>query len=149
MTSRGGCGWTRWPRASRSTGGRARPFLLVGTAGTVDIGAIDDLAAMADFAADQSLWFHVDGAFGAIAALAPKLRPLLAGIERADSVAFDFHKWAQVPYDAGCIVVRDASRQLETFGAEAAYLRREQRGLAAAACGPATWAPTCRAVSAP
>ena len=118
-----------------------RPFLLVGTAGTVDIGAVDDLAGLADFAADEGLWFHVDGAFGAIAALAPKLRPLLAGIERADSVAFDFHKWAQVPYDAGCIVVRDASRQLDTFAADAAYLRREQRGLAGGGVWPCDLGP--------
>jgi aromatic-L-amino-acid/L-tryptophan decarboxylase len=119
----------------------ARPFLLAGTAGTVDIGAIDDLDALAGFAAGEGLWFHVDGAFGAIAALAPKLRPLLAGIERADSVAFDFHKWAQVPYDAGCILVRDASRQLETFGAEAAYLRREVRGLAGGGVWPCDLGP--------
>jgi glutamate/tyrosine decarboxylase-like PLP-dependent enzyme len=118
-----------------------RPFLLVGTAGTVDIGAVDDLAALADVAEDEGLWFHVDGAFGAIAALAPKLRPLLAGIERADSVAFDFHKWAQVPYDAGCIVVRDGARQLETFGAEAAYLRRESRGLAGGGIWPCDLGP--------
>jgi len=118
-----------------------RPFLVVGTAGTVDIGAIDDVTAFADFADRQDLWFHVDGAFGAIAALSPRLRPLLAGIERADSVAFDFHKWAQVPYDAGCIVVRDASRQIETFGAEAAYLRREQRGLAGGGVWPCDLGP--------
>jgi aromatic-L-amino-acid decarboxylase len=117
------------------------PFLVVGTAGTVDIGAIDDLSAIADLAARQGLWFHVDGAFGAIAALAPRLRPLLAGIERADSVAFDFHKWAQVPYDAGCIVVRDPSRQLETFSAEAVYLRREKRGLAAGGVWPCDLGP--------
>ena len=121
--------------------GGMRPFLLAGTAGTVDIGAVDDLAALADFAREQGLWFHVDGAFGAIAMLAPKLRPLLAGMERADSVAFDFHKWAQVPYDAGCIVVRDASRQLDTFGAEAAYLRREQRGLAGGGVWPCDLGP--------
>ncbi len=118
-----------------------RPFLVAGTAGTVDIGAIDDLAALADFAAGQGLWFHVDGAFGAIAALSPRLRPLLAGIERADSVAFDFHKWAQVPYDAGCIVVRDASRQLDAFSAQAAYLRRDQRGLAGGGIWPCDLGP--------
>jgi aromatic-L-amino-acid decarboxylase len=118
-----------------------RPFLLAGTAGTVDIGAVDGLAALADFAAEAGLWFHVDGAFGAIAALAPRLRPLLAGIERADSVAFDFHKWAQVPYDAGCILVRDPSRQLETFGAEAVYLRREKRGLAGGGVWPCDLGP--------
>ena len=118
-----------------------RPFLVVGTAGTVDIGAIDNLTGMADFAAQHGLWFHVDGAFGAIAALSPTLRPLLAGIERADSVAFDFHKWAQVPYDAGCIVVRDAVRQIETFSAEAAYLRRGQRGLAGGDIWPCDLGP--------
>lgn len=118
-----------------------RPFLVVGTAGSVDIGAIDDLAALADVAAHESLWFHVDGAFGATALLAPALRPKLAGIERADSVAFDFHKWAQVPYDAGCVVVRDPTRQIETFGAEAAYLRREQRGLAGGGVWPCDLGP--------
>lgn len=87
------------------------------------------------------MWFHVDGAFGAIAMLAPKLRPLLVGIERADSVAFDFHKWAQVPYDAGCIVVRDGSRQLDAFGADAAYLRREERGLAGGGIWPCDLGP--------
>jgi len=81
------------------------------------------------------------GAYGAIGMLSPRLKPLLAGIERADSVAFDFHKWAQVPYDAGCIVVRDPVRQLETFGAEAAYLRREQRGLAGGGVWPCDLGP--------
>jgi glutamate/tyrosine decarboxylase-like PLP-dependent enzyme len=118
-----------------------RPFLVVGTAGTVNTGAVDDLAGLADFAQDEGLWFHIDGAFGAVAALAPGLRPLLTGIERADSVAFDFHKWAQVPYDAGCIVVRDQSRQLETFAADAAYLRREQRGLAGGGIWPCDLGP--------
>jgi aromatic-L-amino-acid decarboxylase len=118
-----------------------RPFLLAGTAGTVDIGAVDDLAGLADFAERQDLWFHVDGAFGAVAALAPRLRPVLVGIERAHSVAFDFHKWAQVPYDAGCIIVRDASRQIETFGAEAVYLRRDQRGLAGGGVWPCDLGP--------
>jgi aromatic-L-amino-acid decarboxylase len=125
--------------ADRTDG--ALPFLVVGTAGTVDTGAIDDLNGLGNLAAAEGLWFHVDGAFGAIAALSPKLRPLLAGIERADSVAFDFHKWAQVPYDAGCIVVRDAARQLDTFGAEAAYLRREQRGLAGGGVWPCDLGP--------
>ena len=130
---------TRHLEADRSAG--AQPFLLIGTAGTVDIGAIDDLDALADIAAREGLWFHVDGAFGAIGALSPRLRPKLAGIERADSVAFDFHKWAQVPYDAGCIVVRDSARQLETFGAEAAYLKRETRGLAAGGVWPCDLGP--------
>ncbi|HEX3573529.1 MAG TPA: pyridoxal-dependent decarboxylase [Rhodopila sp.] len=128
-------------RVAEDRANGTQPFLVVGTAGTVNIGAVDDLNGIADFAAAQGLWFHIDGAFGAIAALAPKLRPLLAGIERADSVAFDFHKWAQVPYDAGCIVVRDPSRQIETFGAEAAYLRREERGLAGGGVWPCDLGP--------
>jgi glutamate/tyrosine decarboxylase-like PLP-dependent enzyme len=107
-----------------------RPFLLVGTAGTVDIGAFDDLAALGRIARAEKLWFHVDGAFGALAALSPALRPLLDGVEGADSLACDFHKWMQVPYDAGCILVRDPARHLAAFAQQAAYLRREARGLA-------------------
>ncbi|MBV8355148.1 MAG: cytochrome D ubiquinol oxidase subunit I, partial [Candidatus Eremiobacteraeota bacterium] len=99
--------------ADRAAG--LRPFLIVGTAGTVDIGAFDDFHALADIARDEEMWLHVDGAFGALAMLAPSLRHRLAGLERADSLAFDFHKWAQVPYDAGCILVRDGSLQLRTF----------------------------------
>jgi aromatic-L-amino-acid/L-tryptophan decarboxylase len=106
------------------------PFLVVGTAGSVDTGAIDDLAGIANVCAEQRLWFHVDAAFGAIAMLSPALRPLFAGIERAHSVAFDFHKWAQVPYDAGCIVVRDAAAHQAAFVHQAAYLRYQARGLA-------------------
>lgn len=106
------------------------PFLVVGTAGSVDTGAIDDLDALAGFCGREALWFHVDGAFGALAALSPAMRPKLRGMERADSLAFDFHKWAQVPYDAGCILVRDPARQLDTFAQDNAYLRRETRGLA-------------------
>jgi aromatic-L-amino-acid/L-tryptophan decarboxylase len=117
------------------------PFLVVATAGSVDIGAIDDLAAIADVCAEQRLWFHVDAAFGAIAMLSAKLRPLLAGIERADSVAFDFHKWAQVPYDAGCIVVRDAAAHQAAFAHQAAYLRYETRGLAAGRPWPVDLGP--------
>ena len=119
----------------------AHPFLLVGTAGTVDTGAVDDLQALATIAAAQQMWFHIDAAYGAMGMLAPKLRPLLAGIERADSVAFDFHKWAQVPYDAGCIVVRNPAAQLETFASDAVYLRREQRGLAAGGVWPCDLGP--------
>jgi aromatic-L-amino-acid/L-tryptophan decarboxylase len=125
--------------ADRAAG--MRPFLVVGTAGTVDIGAVDDLAGLAAFCRAEALWFHVDAAFGAMALLAPALRPLLAGIEQADSVAFDFHKWGQVPYDAGCIVVRDTARQLATFASDAAYLRREQRGLAGGGIWPCDLGP--------
>jgi glutamate/tyrosine decarboxylase-like PLP-dependent enzyme len=109
------------------------PFMAVGTAGTVDTGAIDDLQGLARLCAAEGLWFHVDGAFGALAMLAPELAPLLAGIERADSIALDFHKWGQVPYDAGFVLVRDGALHHATFAAPAAYLRPETRGLAAGA----------------
>jgi aromatic-L-amino-acid/L-tryptophan decarboxylase len=96
----------------------------------VDIGGIDDLAAIAGLCEREGIWFHVDGAFGALAMLSATLRARLAGIERADSVAFDFHKWGQVPYDAGCILVRNSAHQLAAFAQDVAYLRRETRGLA-------------------
>jgi glutamate/tyrosine decarboxylase-like PLP-dependent enzyme len=115
-------------RSDREAG--AQPFLVVGTAGSVDTGAIDDLDGLATVCRREGLWFHVDAAFGAMAMLSPRLRPLLSGVEQADSVAFDFHKWAQVPYDAGCILVRDPARALDTFAQDADYLRREMRGLA-------------------
>ena len=117
------------------------PFLVVGTAGTVDIGAVDDLAGLARLAERHGLWFHVDGAFGALAVLAPALAPLLTGMERADSLAFDFHKWAQVPYDAGYLLVRDGVRHRATFASPAAYLQRETRGLAAGSPWPCDFGP--------
>ena len=108
-----------------------RPFMVIASAGTVDVGAIDDLQAIARVCAEEGLWFHVDGAFGALGILSPAVAPRLKGIEQADSLAFDFHKWGQVPYEAGFLLVRDGQAHLETFAADVAYLRRESRGLAA------------------
>ncbi len=118
-----------------------RPFLLAATAGTVDVGAIDDLAAIAGIARREKIWFHVDGAYGALALLAPDIAPRLAGIERADSVAFDFHKWGQVPYDAGFVLVRDGTLHFSTFASPSAYLRRELRGMAAGSPWPCDFGP--------
>ena len=117
------------------------PFLAVGTAGTVDTGAIDNLDALAGICNRERLWFHVDGAYGALAILAPDLAPRLKGIERADSLAFDFHKWGQVPYDAGFILVRDGVLHRKTFATSAPYLRKELRGLAAGAPWPCDYGP--------
>jgi aromatic-L-amino-acid decarboxylase len=118
-----------------------QPFFIAGTAGTVDTGAIDPLADLADLAAREGLWFHVDGAYGALGMLAPDVAPLLAGIERADSIAFDFHKWGQVPYDAGFLLVRDGERHMDAFAAPAAYLQREARGLAGGSPWPCDFGP--------
>jgi glutamate/tyrosine decarboxylase-like PLP-dependent enzyme len=117
------------------------PFLIVGTAGTVDIGAIDDLATLASIAQREKLWLHIDGAFGALAMLAKDIAPRLKGIERADSIALDFHKWAQVPYDAGFVLVRDGNLHREAFASPASYLRRETRGLAAGSPWPCDFGP--------
>ncbi len=112
------------------------PFFVAGSAGTVDTGAIDDLDGIAVLCAKHRLWFHVDGAFGALAILSPELAPRLKGIERADSLAFDFHKWAQAPYDAGFILVRDGERHRAAFASSSAYLARDERGLSAGSPWP-------------
>jgi glutamate/tyrosine decarboxylase-like PLP-dependent enzyme len=117
------------------------PFLVVGTAGTVNAGAIDNLAGLADLCHREKLWFHVDGAFGALAKLAPDLAPKVNGMERADSVAFDFHKWGQAPYDAGFILVRDAAAHKQAFASPAAYLERAARGMAAGSPWPCDFGP--------
>ncbi len=106
------------------------PFLLVGNAGTVNTGAIDDLAALHDIAAEFSLHYHVDGALGAFGVLVPELKPLYLGISQADSLAFDFHKWPQVPYDAGFLLVAEGEWLRDAFSTEAAYLSRADDGLA-------------------
>ena len=108
-----------------------RPFLVVATVGTVDVGAIDNIEAIADLCQKEGIWLHIDGAFGALAMLSPELAPRLKGIERADSIAFDFHKWGQVPYDAGFILVRDSALHQQAFASPAAYLQRQERGLSA------------------
>ena len=117
------------------------PFFIAATAGSVDVGAIDDLTALADVAAREGIWFHIDGAYGALAMLSPELAPRLRGIERADSIAFDFHKWGQVPYDAGFILMRDGVLHLATFDAPANYLKRETRGMAAGSPWPCDFGP--------
>ena len=89
----------------------------------MNTGAIDDLAGLADLAAAEGLWFHVDAAFGATALLGNRVRPRLTAIGRADSVAFDFHKWFQVNYEAACVLVRDGESHRRSFTDRPAYLR--------------------------
>jgi aromatic-L-amino-acid decarboxylase len=107
------------------------PICIIGSAGTVNTGAIDDLEALADICRAEDLWFHVDGAIGAVAVLAESLKPLLAGMERADSIALDLHKWMHIPFEAGCAIVRSEKAQRNTFSLTPEYLAHETRGLAA------------------
>jgi len=110
-----------------------RPFCVVGTVGTVQTGASDDLNALADLAARQRLWFHVDGAFGAMAKLAdhPAAQAAVRGMERADSLAFDLHKWGYLPYGIAIVLTREDRALTETFSMHAAYLASETRGMLA------------------
>ncbi len=99
-----------------------RPICAVGNAGTVNTGAVDDLEGLARICEVEDMWFHVDGAFGALAAISPRLRPLVRGIERADSLAFDLHKWMYMPYDVGCVLVRRREDHRAAFELVPSYL---------------------------
>ena len=107
-----------------------QPLCVIGNAGTVNTGAIDDLARLAGIAERERLWYHVDGAFGSLAVLDPELAPRLAGMERADSLAFDLHKWMYVPYEAGCTLVRKGAAHRDTFSLTPGYLAHAERGAA-------------------
>ena len=117
------------------------PFAVIATAGTVNTGAIDPLRRIADICTEEGVWLHVDGAFGALAMFSDALKPRLDGIERADSIAFDFHKWAHVVYDAGCVLVRDGVKHRETFSSRPTYLKGAARGLAAGEPWPCDFGP--------
>ena len=98
------------------------PFCLVGNAGTTNTGAVDDLQAMADLANQYACWFHIDGAYGAAAILSESHKSQLVGIERADSLTLDPHKWWFQPFEAGCLLVRDRAKLKQTFQVQAEYL---------------------------
>jgi glutamate/tyrosine decarboxylase-like PLP-dependent enzyme len=108
-----------------------RPFCIVANVGTVNTGAIDDVSTLAELATAHDAWLHVDGAFGALAVLAPEGAELRDALARADSIAFDLHKWLSVPYDCGCVLVRDAEQHRAAFSPPARYLAPEARGAAA------------------
>jgi len=104
------------------------PFLVVGTAGTTGAGVVDPLNELADVCAAEKLWFHVDAAWGGSAAMSPKLRPILDGIERADSVAWDAHKALCVPFAAGMFFCRDRDALLEAFDCASGYMPEPREG---------------------
>lgn len=105
------------------------PFCVVANAGTVNTGAVDPLAGLADYCQTEKLWLHVDGAFGALAILDPARTKLLDGMQRADSLAFDLHKWLYMPYDIGCTLVRNADAHQAAFAVDASYLHKLDGGV--------------------
>lgn len=117
----------------RSNG--CQPFCIIGNAGTVNTGAIDPLDELRRISNEEKVWLHVDGAFGALAKLVPEFSQSLNALENVDSVAFDLHKWMYMPYEVGCLLVRDARLHRAAFSNEVSYLTAHERGLAA---GPET-----------
>lgn len=126
-------------RVDRAAG--LQPFMIAGTAGTVNTGAIDDLDALATLAEQEQIWFHIDGAFGACGILSDKVAPRLTGIERADSLAFDFHKWMHVNYDAGCVLIRDGDAHRRAFASRPDYLAANGVALAGGEPWPVDYGP--------
>ncbi len=102
-----------------------KPFCIIGCAGTTNTGAFDDLNALADLAEKENLWFHIDGAFGAWVKISQSHRHLVDGMDRADSLAVDFHKWMNMPYGVGCTLIKDRHAHFSTFayGHEAEYIK--------------------------
>jgi glutamate/tyrosine decarboxylase-like PLP-dependent enzyme len=115
--------------ADRAAG--LQPFCVVGNAATVNTGAVDDLNALADICKSEKLWYHVDGAFGACVAIAPRSKSMVKGMERADSVAFDLHKWLYMPFEIGCTLVRSEEAHRRAFSLSPDYLVHMPRGIAA------------------
>lgn len=105
-----------------------QPACVIGTAGTTNTGAIDDLTAIADLCNREGLWFHVDGCIGGVLRLAPDHAHLVAGIERADSMAIDPHKWLHAPFEAGAVLIKDAKAHHATFEMHGPYLQLQERG---------------------
>ena len=108
-----------------------RPICVIGNAGTVNTGATDDLQALASICREEDLWFHVDGAFGAFAAMVPSLRATVAGMEQADSIAVDLHKWGYLPFEVGLALVRHPGVHRATFATSSRYLDATPRGIVA------------------
>lgn len=107
------------------------PFCIIGNAGTVNTGAIDPLETLAAIAKEAGCWYHIDGAFGAIPKLLPEFKERLKGIELADSLGFDFHKWLYVNYEVACVLIRDAAVHRAAFATSVNYLVQHERGVSA------------------
>ncbi|MDX2048071.1 MAG: aminotransferase class V-fold PLP-dependent enzyme [Chitinophagaceae bacterium] len=107
------------------------PFCIVGNAGTVNTGAIDPLYELAEIAKKEKLWFHIDGAFGAVPKILPEFDDQLKAVEKADSITFDFHKWLYMNYEVACVLVKDAAVHRNAFATAVNYLVNHERGLSA------------------
>jgi aromatic-L-amino-acid decarboxylase len=107
-----------------------RPVCVIAAAGTTNTGAIDDLKAIGALCQREGLWFHIDGCIGALIKIAPHHRGLVDGLELADSLALDPHKWMHTPFEAGCALVRDAKLHRDTFAIHGEYLEEKPRGVA-------------------
>jgi glutamate/tyrosine decarboxylase-like PLP-dependent enzyme len=108
-----------------------QPFCVIGNVGTVNTGAIDDLESIERLCKQYNLWFHIDGAFGALTYLLPEFQALLEPMTRADSVAFDLHKWMYLPYEVGCVLIKDKNKHRDAFALQPSYLLSHERGLSA------------------
>jgi aromatic-L-amino-acid/L-tryptophan decarboxylase len=108
-----------------------RPIAVIGTAGTVNTGAVDDLEALAALCREEQLWFHVDGAFGALLKFTPRYAHRVRGVELADSLGFDLHKWMYLPFEIGCLLVADGAKHTAAFASTASYLESGERGILA------------------
>lgn len=107
------------------------PFCIIGNAGTVNTGAFDDLEKLREVSRRRGMWFHVDGAFGSLVNLLPEAKHLVKGMSEADSLAFDLHKWLHMPYDVGCILIRNKEHMHNTYALDASYLMTHEKGLSA------------------
>lgn len=108
------------------------PFCVIGSAGTVKTGAYDDMTALADICAEHHLWLHIDGAFGALVAFTEQSKHLINGMERADSLAFDMHKWMSLPFEAACVLIKSRTAHYNTFTLTPDYLEHGDRGASGA-----------------
>ncbi len=106
-----------------------RPACIIATVGSVNTGAIDPLEEIIRIARDFDMWVHVDGAFGVLANLVPEYKEKLAPLKDVDSIAFDFHKWMYMPYDVGCVLIKDEKAHRNSFSHRPDYLAPLQRGL--------------------
>lgn len=105
-----------------------KPACVIATAGATNTGAIDNLNTIAEICQKYDIWFHVDGCIGALLRIAPKHKTLVDGIERADSIALDPHKWLHTPFEAGCVLLRDAKTHFEAFEMHGDYTQLQSRG---------------------